>query len=177
MSRPNCLCIVEVQWIMILSRPSSSLRLPCSARVRNSRLMNMHTYRATVFRENVQFCSDSCHKIHDLNGHKWYVNKNTSSVIMLLHLLSFCQQNIAKSNGHFSKMDGDLSKHRQGFAIHFIQPHASRLAYATCPAGHKQLLSPSFRRCITEPCIGNTVPFIHAYSCPCTTINLGSNSL
>ena len=85
------------------------------------------------------------------------------SVIMFMHLPSFCQQNIAKSNGHFSKMDGDLSKHR-GFAIQFIQPLKSRLALATGPAVRKQLLSPSFRGCVTEPCDGNTVPFIHAYT-------------
>ena len=51
---------------------------------------------------------DSRHKIHDLKG----INENTLSVIMLTYLLSFCQQNIAISNGHFSKMDRDLSKRR-----------------------------------------------------------------
>ena len=65
-----------------------------------------------------------------LNEHKRYVNKNRSSVIKFMHSdsLALCQQNIAKSNGHFSKMDGDLSKQRQGYAIQFIQPHASRWA-------------------------------------------------
>ena len=104
--------------------------------------------------------------------HKRYVNKNRSSVIKFTHSLSCCQQNIAKSNGHFSKMDGDLSKLRQGFAIHLIQPHASRWALATGPAGCNQLLSPSFRGCVTEPRDGNTVPFIHAYSYTCTRGNV-----
>ena len=39
---------------------------------------------------------------------------------MFAHLLSFCQQNIAKSDGHFSKMNRDLSEHRQGCVIQII---------------------------------------------------------
>ena len=92
------------------------------------------------------FCGDFMSQNSWLNVHKRYVNKNTSSVIKFTHSLSFCQQNIAKSNGHFNKVDGDLSKHQQGFAIQFIQPRVStgKWAQATSPAGCNQLLSPSF---------------------------------
>ena len=73
----------------------------------------MHIYRATGFRETrdvpQRFMSQK-YKILYLKGLKWYVSKNTSSVIMFTRLLSFCQQNIAKSNGHFSKMDGDVDE-------------------------------------------------------------------
>ena len=113
------------------------------------------------------FCSDFMSQSSRLNVHKRYVNINRSPVIKFTHSLSFCQQNVAKSNGHFSKMDGDL-KHLRGFAIQFIQPHAR-------VGGHKrpvQLLSPSFRGCVTEPRDGNTVPFIHAYSYICTRGNI-----
>ena len=119
------------------------------------------------------FWGDFMPKNSRLNVHKWYVNKNRSSVIKFMHSLSFCQQNVAKSIGHFSKMDGDLSKHLQGFAIQIIQPHASRGAQlATGPAGRNQLLSLSFRGCVTEPHDGNMVPFIHAYSYTCTRGNI-----
>ena len=58
-------------------------------------------------------------------------------MIMFTRLLSFCQQNIAKSNGHFNKMDVYLDK---DFVSPFIHPLASRLVLATDLAGHEQLL-------------------------------------
>ena len=168
MSRPNCLCI---EWPR--SQRFNEFRSYLDLLAVSAFLAVHVTHGSWIcipivrlyFVKLAMFCSDSCHKIHNLNGHKRYVNKNTSSVIMFTYLLSFCQQNIAKSNGHYSKMDRDLSKHQQGFAIHLIQPHESRSAYVTCPAGHKQLLSPSFRGCITEPWHGMRWEYGSIHSC------------
>ena len=73
--------------------------------------MNMYIYRATGFLEirdvhqQLTLQNTLFERAQLINRH---VSKNTSSVIIFTHSPSFFQQNIVKSNGHFSKMDRDV---------------------------------------------------------------------
>ena len=69
-------------------------------------------------------------------------------------------------------MNGNLSEdreHQEGFVIH-------SLAVATWPAGHITAPTPNLW-VAPVPFAGDTVLFIHAYSCTCATVNPGGISL
>ena len=88
-------------------------------------------------------------------------------MIKFTHSLSFCPQNIAKSEGQFSNMDRDLSGHWERFThLHLKSFNCTWVGVhiQTSPVGHNQLHAPNFRGCVSEPCDGNSCPFIHPYS-------------